>query len=99
MQILLNTDSNIEGTEHLAARVNDVVGEALRDFAEQITRVEVHLSDVNGPKEGAMDKRCMLEARLAGRQPTSVTRHASSAEQAIAGAAEDLTKVLERALR
>jgi hypothetical protein len=44
------------------------VTHALRRFASQITRVEVHVADVNAGKQGSADKRCMMEARPAGRQ-------------------------------
>ena len=36
-------------------------------------RVEVHLSDENGKKQGEADKRCKLEARLSGLAPVGVT--------------------------
>ena len=35
---------------------------ALRHHENQITRVEVHLADVNGPKGAADDIRCLMEA-------------------------------------
>ena len=47
MQIEISTDSNIEGREKLATHVKGVVESALNRFSDQITRVEVHLSDVN----------------------------------------------------
>jgi hypothetical protein len=51
-----------------------VVRDSLDRFSEQITRVEVHLSDQNSDKKfGNEDKRCLLEARLAGLQPISVS--------------------------
>jgi len=54
MQIQINTDGNIEGKERLAEQVEAVVRDNLDRFSEQITRVEVHLSDENsdhfGPK-------------------------------------------------
>lgn len=39
-----------------------------------ISRVEVHLSDEDGKKGGQNDKRCMMEARLDGRQPAAGRR-------------------------
>lgn len=98
MKIQVNTDRNIEGDERLAEFVEDVVSGTLSRWEDQITRVEVHLGDVNAGKPGDDDKRCMIEARLAGRKPTAVTHHAGSVREAVAGAAEKIERVLEREL-
>jgi len=60
--------------------------------------VEVHLSDVNSDKGGQNDKRCMMEARLEGRQPTAVTHQATTLDQAIDGATDKLKRSIERTL-
>lgn len=98
MQIQINTDANIDGTEELAAHVKGVLGSHLDRFSDRITRIEVHLSDQNGDKSGQGDKRCMLEARLEGRQPTAVTHHAAGMEEAIDGAADKLKRSIETTL-
>jgi ribosomal subunit interface protein len=98
MKIQLNTDVNIEGTEALAAQVSATVEQALKRFDEHITRVEVHLSDENAGKSGQHDQRCMLEARLEGRQPVAVTEHAATLEQAVHGAAKKLAHLLDSTL-
>jgi ribosome-associated translation inhibitor RaiA len=95
MQIQLNTDHNVEGHEALAARVSGAVERALRRFSDHITRVEVHLSDENADKSGEHDKRCLMEARLEGRQPIAVTHQAATLDQAVDGAAEKLTRMIE----
>ncbi len=98
MHIQLNTDHNIQGSEALAAQVEAVVAGALGRFVEQVTRVEVHLSDENGGKGGADDKRCLMEARLEGRKPTVVTHHAATVDVAMVGAADKLARVIESTL-
>jgi ribosome-associated translation inhibitor RaiA len=98
MQIQLNTDHNLTGSDDLATRVEAVVADAVDRFADRITRVEVHLNDVNAGKAGPHDKRCMLEARVAGRAPVAVTHTADSLDLALAGAADKLAKALDRAL-
>jgi ribosome-associated translation inhibitor RaiA len=67
-------------------------------FAAQITRVEVHLSDENSDKGGDNDKRCLLEARLAGLRPVVVSHRAATLQQAIDGAAEKLERSIESTL-
>jgi len=98
MKIQLNTDVNIEATEALAAQVSATIEQALDRFSEHITRVEVHLSDENAGKSGAKDQRCMLEARIQGRQPVAVTDHAPTLDQAVNGAAHKLARVLDSTL-
>jgi ribosomal subunit interface protein len=98
MKIQLNTDVHIEGTEALAAWVRATVEQALEHFSTHVTRVEVHLSDENGGKSGQQDQRCMLEARLEGRQPLAVTEHAATLDQAVNGAAQKLARLLDSTL-
>jgi len=90
MQVLVNTDASVEGRESLEQAVAAVVEDALERFEQDITRVEVHLSDENAEKGGSNDKRCMMEARLAGHQPLAVSHKAPSMELAVDGAAEKL---------
>ena len=98
MQVQTNTDRHVEGSQALSAQVEAVVGDALRRFAEQITRVEVHLSDENSARRGGEDQRCMMEARVEGRSPTAVTHQAATMTEAIEGAAAKLARALESAL-
>jgi ribosome-associated translation inhibitor RaiA len=95
MHIQINTDGNIEGRERLADHVKDVVEHALRRFSDRITRIEVHLSDERSDMNGQDDKRCMIEARLEGRQPTAVTHQAASLDDAVDGAADKLKRSIE----
>ncbi len=99
MQIQLNTDANIDGHESLATQVNSSVESALNRFSDHITRVEVQLSDENsGKKGGNDDMRCVMEARLEGRQPVAVTHQAATLDQAIDGAADKLHRLIESTL-
>lgn len=95
MQIQLNTDSHLVGSEDLTAQLERVVRAALERFGDRITRVEVHLTDLNSGQKGGIDKRCMMEARIAGRQPMSVSHEAANVDLAIDGAARKLTHALD----
>jgi ribosomal subunit interface protein len=99
MQIQINTDHNIEVHEALATRVRGVIETALSRFSDDITRVEVHLSDENSDKKDGYDNmRCMLEARLEGLQPIAVTHQATTLDEAVDGAADKLTNLIETTL-
>jgi len=71
-----------------------LLSEELSRYSENITRLEVHLSDENGNKDAINDMRCMIEARLEGRQPIAVKEAANTVDQAIKGAIEKLKSVL-----
>ena len=46
MHILLHSDSNTDGSHLMADHLQNVVQDAMARFAERVTRVEAHLSDV-----------------------------------------------------
>lgn len=98
MKIQVNTDVHIEGRDALAARVDAAVAHALQRFQDHVTRVEVHLSDQNGDKSGQQDKRCVMEARLEGRQPIAATDEAATLDQAVRGAADKLARLIDSQL-
>jgi hypothetical protein len=98
MHIQINTDDNIEGDVTLIAQVEAEIRDGLSHFADQITRVEVHLSDENAGKGGSGDKRCMIEARPTGRQPMAVTSQGPTVQEASAGALQKLQSKLQSSL-
>lgn len=99
MFIQINTDSNIEGNEEILQQFESVIANGLERFSEQITRVEVHLSDENSNKKfGTEDKRCLLEARLAGLQPIAVSHQAETVDQAVDGAVDQMVSLIETTL-
>jgi ribosome-associated translation inhibitor RaiA len=98
MLIHINTDGNITAREKLVSEVEATVTSALGHLGERITRVEVHLNDVSGHKGTPDSTRCMMEARLAGRQPVAVTHHATALNEAVDGAAEKLKHLLDSTL-
>jgi len=99
MQIQINTDRNIDGRDALAAHVSSEIEQALSRFSDHITRVEVHLSDENSDKKGGKDDlKCVIEARLEGRQPLAVRHQATTLEQAFSGAVDKITRLIESTL-
>jgi ribosome-associated translation inhibitor RaiA len=98
MLININTDKTIERHQGLDDHVQAVVGAAVQRFADHITRVEVHLSDENSQKSADGGNRCLLEARVNGYQPVTVSDHAATLHQAISGAADKLKRAIDSAL-
>lgn len=94
MHIQLNTDSHIVGSDALSADVEQKVNSALKRFSDRITRVEVHLSDLNSAKAGPDDKRCVMETRVAGMNPISACHQAPTLALAVDGSLEKLSRAL-----
>lgn len=95
MTIQLNADNNLHIHAGFAEKLTDMLNDELSRFSEHITRIEVHISDENGSKEGPDDKRCMLEARLEGRQPIAVTAHGDTYELALNASIDKITASLD----
>ncbi len=95
MTIQFNTDKNLTLHEEFRNTLQDQLKEELNRFSENISRLEIHFSDQNGVKEGRHDKKCLIEARIEGRQPIAVTAVAANYELAIDGATDKLKSSLE----
>jgi ribosome-associated translation inhibitor RaiA len=67
---------NFGDVQHSAAIeswAEERVRSQLGHLTERLTRVEIHLRDENSPaKSSPDDKRCVMEARIAGRRPLAV---------------------------
>jgi len=98
MQIQVTTDNHIHGGERLIAGISEGVRSTLQRYETQITRVEVHLADVNGPKGSDNDKRCLIEARLAGHQPIVASHQAGTVDESVDGASDKLFRAIEATL-
>jgi ribosome-associated translation inhibitor RaiA len=98
MQILMNSDHGVHGGDSATETVESIVHNAVDRFATRITRIEVHLSDTNGPKHGEHAKRCVMEARIAGVRPLAVAHEAPHMLQAVEGAADKLKRSIEHTL-
>lgn len=95
MQFQLNTDSNIQGDDRLAEIAEDIMSSALGHLTGRLTRIEVHLADVNAAKGGADDIRCTIEARPEGMQPQTVTHSDANVEAALRGGGKKIRALLD----
>ena len=96
MQFQFNTDSHIQGDDRMAAIAETAVTGALGHLAGRLSRIEVHLADVNGAGKGGPDDiRCTIEARPEGMQPQTVTHNDAHVEAALRGGARKLRALLD----
>jgi hypothetical protein len=98
VHIQINTDEATSGGDALAELVKAEINAHIGRFSKHISRIEVHLSDLNAGKAGNSDKRCIIEVRLEGRKPEVVTDQASTLERAYKGATKKLKLSLESTL-
>ena len=96
MHVNVNTSNGIDNKESLERWATDYLNEHLARFDQDITGIEVQLTDENHEaKGGGTDKRCMLEARITGHPPVAVTNYAPNQDLAFRGAADKLAKALD----
>lgn len=99
MQVLLHADKNTDGSSAMAEHLNTVVQDALGRFGDRVTRVEAHLSDVNGEARiGPADILCLFTARLIGEETVVAQEQALNAHQAISGAMRKLKRAVGEAV-
>lgn len=97
MQIQVNTGRHIDGGAQLTTQIEETVSASLDRFSDRLTRVVVHLSDVNAEK-GGRDIECMMEARPAGLDPVAVDAMAKDVQRAVKGAVGKLERALDSRL-
>ena len=97
MQFQFNSDNRITGDLAVAGRMETMVRGRLGRIADRLTRVQVHVSDVNGPKRGN-DIRCAVELRPNGMKPISATDEATTVKAAVASATDKALAALKRRL-
>lgn len=96
MTIQINTDKTLNGSEAQHEYFKNQIATALKRHEEHITRIEVHLKDENGKKEGVNDISCLLEARIEGKQPIAVNSKADTVHQAVSAAIEKVESAVEK---
>jgi ribosome-associated translation inhibitor RaiA len=94
MLVQVNAGSGVRVQADVASRIEDSVKSALEQYATEVRRVDVHLSDENSDKGGDDDKRCMMEALIGGHGRIAVTNFAGDLPLAIDGATEKLQKAI-----
>lgn len=98
MQVQVNTGNGVQNKESLERWANEFLNEELGRFRQELTRVEVQLTDENRGKGGSDDMRCMLEARLTGHEPVAVNHHGETMDEAMRGAATKLVRAIDHRL-
>ena len=95
MQVQIRHDANLPGDKN--DWITRTVEGSLARY-EEITTVEVHLADEDGPKKSDGAIRCTIEVRPAGFNPMAATAHASDIATSLDLALEKIERLLETTL-
>jgi hypothetical protein len=98
MKILVNSDSSIAMDAKLAMDIMGEATELLDRFSDRLTRVEIHLSDVNRGKTGRVDKKCIVEVRPARMKPMVATAQTADVATAVSQAMRKTVRALNTTL-
>lgn len=96
MQVQINSDNVLKVGAATIAELETHLREHLSRFADRLTRLEMHLKDINSTSAGAPGIHCTLEARPNGLDPLTVESSAETLDKAVAAAATKLLTALDR---
>lgn len=95
MQIIINPADDVQLSDAFADHIRQSLNKVDRRFGDWLTRTEVFVKDVNGPK-GGVDKHSRFEARPRGLDPVVVDHQDEDPYACISRGAEKLEKALGR---
>ncbi len=95
MFIQINMDNQLKSDADANDRLEENVRNKLNRFEQRLTHVEIHVSDVNGPRGGHTDKSVSLEARPTGHSPIAVHAEGARIEDAVSNAAGKAARALD----
>jgi hypothetical protein len=96
--IQIHADNQIDRDNGRDSRLEEQIRQRLARFEDRITDVEVHVSDVNGPRGGDSDLRCTIEARVSGIPPVAAVDEADTVDRCVIGAAKKVVRALDHQL-
>ena len=98
MFIQIDADNQIPSDNERDTRLEEQIRQRLARFEGRITDVEVHVSDVNGPRGGNADLRATVEARVNGIPPVAAIDEGNTIDRAVIGAAKKVVRALDHQL-
>ncbi len=96
MEILINSDNATQVDQAAKDYFRDEAKNSLQRFEDYVTRFEIFFSDDSSNKDTEGDQKCVVEARIKGRNPEVVTNNASEQKAAFDGAISKIRTVLDR---
>lgn len=94
MKVYVHTDRNIHADAGQAQHIETDLSSALERFSDDLTRVDVQLSDESAGRKTGDDIHCLLEARPARQDAVTVAHRAATVTEACQGATDKLEALL-----
>ena len=95
MDIKVNTDNHITGSDDLNEKFSAELKKKLSRFSEYITSVDIFFGDENKGKFGTDDKRCTIEVRPKNMNSEAVTHYADTLDHAFNGAVDKIRSLMD----
>lgn len=84
LEIQFNSDNAVNGNDDLSAQARERISERLSErFGSRLTRIEVHVRDIDGTSNGPEGIEATIEARPSNGSPIVVTARNSSPMEAV----------------
>lgn len=97
MQFQFSSDNQLATSQEVADRIETAVRSKLSRVEAQLTRVEVHVGDVNGAK-GGVDTHATVELRPASLAPVAGSHTAEQLESAVMVATDRALTAYDRVI-
>jgi hypothetical protein len=98
MKILVNSDSSIAMDARLAKYIVGEASELLDRFSDGLTRVEIHVADIDRGKTGKVDKRCLVEVRPRQMKPLVASAQTKDLKTSVNQAMRKMVRALNTTL-
>lgn len=95
MQVLVHPDHLLTPLNSVRRRVAGRFEAVLSHYGERLVTVEVELTDESAHRATGNDMGCRARGSLDGEIPVEVVHHASTLEEAVGGAANQLDRLLD----
>lgn len=96
MDIIINSDNNVETSIEFKNYFKGELEQKLKRFDNYITRYEVFFSDESSNKDTQNDHKCVIEARVKGKNPERVSANGDNPQSAFGAAIDKIKSVLDR---
>lgn len=96
MEIIINSDHNVETTAEFKNYFEGELEKKLKRFEAYITRYEVFFSDESSNKDTINDHKCVIEARVKGKNPERVSANGDTTKKAFDSAVDKIRAVLDK---
>lgn len=98
MLVQVNRDNQISADEASPENIEQIIEGRFARISDRVTRVEVHVGDVNASKAGHHDKKCTVELRPENLRPLAGTAEAPTIEAAVRAAADKALHAYDNAV-